>query len=83
MQCPSFHPEQGQMRPGIIIRELYMAEHIVAVYETEGAAAAAEQSLESAGIPRSVIRRYAANAFDRNEVAPTEYTTDHKSGGGF
>ena len=34
-----------------------MTEHIVAVFKSEAAAAAAEQSLENIGIPRSVIRR--------------------------
>ena len=61
-----------------------MAEHIVAVFETEAAAAAAEQSLLSIGIPSSVIRRYARNAaIPEEEVAPGGYTSTHTSGGGF
>ena len=49
-----------------------MAEHIVAVFRSEEAAAAAEQSLQKAGISRSVIRRYAASESNLNEVAPAE-----------
>jgi uncharacterized protein (TIGR02271 family) len=59
-----------------------MAEHIVAVFETETAAAAAEQSLQSAGIPAAVIRRYASSEIGREEVAPLEHTSTH-TGGGF
>ena len=58
-----------------------MAEHIVAVFTTEAAAAAAAQSLKSAGIPSSAIRQYAGNRVDRQEVDPTEYTSTHTSGG--
>ncbi len=58
-----------------------MAEHIVAVFETESDATAAAQSLESAGIASSAIRQYADNA--RAEVEPLEHTSTHKSGGGF
>ncbi len=58
-----------------------MAEHIVAVFETETDATAAARSLESAGIPSSAIRRYADTA--RAEVEPAEHTSTHTSGGGF
>jgi uncharacterized protein (TIGR02271 family) len=58
-----------------------MAEHIVAVFETETDATAAARSLESAGISASAIRQYADTA--RAEVAPAERTSTHTSGGGF
>jgi len=45
-------------------------EHIVAVFETDSAAAAAERALEGAGIPRSAISRYTP-------------ATSHSSSGGF
>ena len=60
-----------------------MAEHIVAVFETEAAAAAAEQSLQNVGIPTSVIRRYASSELGREESVPVEQTSTHTSGGGF
>ena len=58
-----------------------MAEHIVAVFETETDATAAARSLESVGIPSSAIRQYADTA--RAEVEPAEHTRPHTSGGGF
>jgi uncharacterized protein (TIGR02271 family) len=59
-----------------------MAEHIVAVYETEAAAAAAEQSVLSIGIPAHSIRRYAGSeAASATELAPGGYTSTHTSGG--
>jgi uncharacterized protein (TIGR02271 family) len=64
-----------------INQEFYMAEHIVAVFETETDATAAAQSLESAGIPSSAIRQYADNA--PAVVEPLEHTSTHTSGGGF
>jgi uncharacterized protein (TIGR02271 family) len=60
-----------------------MAEHIVAVFETETAAAAAEQSLQNAGIPASAIRRYASSEVGRLDSEPVESTSPHTSGGGF
>jgi uncharacterized protein (TIGR02271 family) len=60
-----------------------MSEHIVAVFSSEAAATAAEQSLENAGIPRSAIRRYAASTANPTGVAPNAYGSSHTSGGGF
>jgi len=60
-----------------------VTEHIVAVFKSEEAAAAAEQSLESIGIPRSVIRRYAAADVTPSEAVPTEDAGIHTTGGGF
>ena len=61
-----------------------MAEHIVAVFETEASAAAAAKSLENAGFPSSAIRKYAGSGVGRQEIEPTEHTsTTHTSGGGF
>jgi uncharacterized protein (TIGR02271 family) len=58
-----------------------MAEHIVAVFETETDATAAARSLEGAGISPSAIRQYADHA--RGEVEPLKHTSTHTSGGGF
>jgi uncharacterized protein (TIGR02271 family) len=63
-----------------------MTEHIVALFETESAAAAAERDLESAGISTSVIRRYTPAEMEKLEpessiAGATE--TSHSSGGGF
>src|SRR3712207_2631657 len=60
-----------------------MAEHIVAVFETESSAAAAAGDLEAAGIPKSAIRRYSAN--QEGVSAPSVETTQQtrSSGGGF
>jgi hypothetical protein len=69
--------------PRAIIREFYMAEHIVAVFETEAAATAASQSLQSAGIPLSSIRQYAGGGVGQQETEPTEHISTHTSGGGF
>jgi uncharacterized protein (TIGR02271 family) len=60
-----------------------MAEHIVAVFETDAAAAAAAETLRSAGIPSSAIRQYAGSGSGRQEIEPTEHTSTHTSGGGF
>ena len=60
-----------------------MAEHIVAVFETDAAASAAAQSLKSAGIPLSAIRQYAATGLHRQGVESAEHTSSHTSGGGF
>jgi uncharacterized protein (TIGR02271 family) len=62
--------------------ELYMTEHVVAVFETETAAEAATESLRSIGIPSSAIRQYAGSEVDRQAV-PAEQTSTHTSGGGF
>ena len=63
-----------------------MTEHIVALFETESAAAAAERDLEGAGISTSVIRRYMPAEMEKLEsessiAGATE--TSHSSGGGF
>jgi uncharacterized protein (TIGR02271 family) len=63
-----------------------LTEHIVALFETESAAAAAERDLEGAGIPTSAIRRYTPAEMNRLEpessvAGATE--TSHSSGGGF
>ena len=41
-----------------------MAEHIVAVFDSESAADAAAQDLEQAGISTSAVRRYRPTATD-------------------
>src|SRR4051812_17409145 len=60
-----------------------MTEHIVAVFKSEEAAAAAEQSLENIGVPRSVIRRYAAADVNPSGVAPTDHAETRTTDGGF
>jgi uncharacterized protein (TIGR02271 family) len=63
-----------------------LTEHIVALFKTESAAAAAERDLEGAGIPTSAIRRYTPAEMKKLEpessVAGARETT-HSSGGGF
>ena len=61
-----------------------MAEHIVAVFDSESAADAAAQDLEQAGISTSAIRRYrstATSAGTENSGAISP-TTGHSSTGG-
>src|ERR1700712_2492469 len=64
-----------------------MAEHIVALFETESAAGAAERDLAAAGIPSSAMRRYTPNEMADLEpehvVADDKTETTHSSGGGF
>jgi uncharacterized protein (TIGR02271 family) len=60
-----------------------MTEHIVAVFESETAAAAAASDLVAQGIPRSAIRQYSANGRDAVAASSTESTTTTHSGGGF
>jgi len=60
-----------------------MAEHIVAVFDSEPNATAAARSLENAGIPASAIRQYADVGTRPGEVGHSETTTTHTSGGGF
>jgi hypothetical protein len=57
-----------------------MTEQIVAVFETE--TAAATESLPRAGIPSSAIRQYAGTGVGQKAV-PTEQTSTHTSGCGF
>jgi uncharacterized protein (TIGR02271 family) len=67
-----------------------MAEHIVAVFDGDGPASAAERELEKAGIPAAAIRRYTTNeegsrpgySADTSAVAGNP-TTAQPSGGGF
>jgi uncharacterized protein (TIGR02271 family) len=67
-----------------------MVEHIVAVFDGDGPASAAERELEQAGIPASAIRRYTTNeegsrpgySADTSAAAGNP-TTDRPSGGGF
>jgi uncharacterized protein (TIGR02271 family) len=62
-----------------------MAEHIVAVFDSEGAAEAAVRDLEQAGISTSAIRRYRstdASAGNENSGAISP-TMGHSSTGGF
>jgi len=58
-----------------------MAEHIVAVFQTNEEASAAVAGLEAAGIPASAIRQYASNGSAQQEVEPTTHTSAHTSGG--
>jgi hypothetical protein len=60
-------------------RELCTTEHIVAAFETEANATAAERDLEGAGIPSSAIRQYA----DTARAEATEHASAYTSGGGF
>jgi uncharacterized protein (TIGR02271 family) len=63
-----------------------LTEHIVALFETESAAAAAERDLEGAGIPTSVVRRYTPTEMEKLEPgssAAGATETRHSSGGGF
>jgi uncharacterized protein (TIGR02271 family) len=60
-----------------------MAEHIVAVFESEAAAADASRSLQSAGIPSSSIRQYAGSEIGRQGTSPMERTATQTSAGGF
>jgi uncharacterized protein (TIGR02271 family) len=63
-----------------------LTEHIVALFKTESAAAAAERDLEGAGIPTSVIRRYTPAEMEKLEPESSvggATETSHSSGGGF
>ena len=77
----SVHPAA---KPALVphYKESCMTEHIVAVFETETAAAAATESLRRAAIPSSSIRQYAGTGVGQHAV-PTEQTSTHTSGGGF
>lgn len=58
-----------------------MAEHIVAIFETNEQASAAVTELETAGIPASAIRQYANNGSTHQETEPVTHASDHKTGG--
>src|SRR6185437_10587261 len=61
-----------------------MAEHIVAVFNSEGAAEAAVRDLEQAGISTSAIRRYRSTATSAGtENSGGVSPTGHSSTGGF
>ena len=65
---------------------LSLTEHIVALFQSDSAAAAAERDLENAGIAASAMRRYTPAEMEKLEpdsavAAGTE--TGHSSGGGF
>ena len=61
-----------------------MAEHIVAVFDSEGAAEAAVRDLEQAGISTSAIRRYRSTATSAGTENPGAVSpTGHSSTGGF
>ena len=61
-----------------------MAEHIVAVFNSEGAAEAAVRDLEQAGISTSAIRRYRSTATSAGtENSGAVSPTGHSGAGGF
>jgi len=60
-----------------------MQEHIVAVFDSEGPAAAAERALRAEGIPTSAIRRYSSGAGATTRVETSSATTESGSSGGF
>ena len=61
-----------------------MLEHIVAVFDNDGPAAAAERALGEAGIPSSAVRRYSTGDTTRTGDTTTHDTaTGERSGGGF
>ncbi len=62
-----------------------MPEHIVAVFQTESAAAAAERDLEGAGIPTSAMRRYSPAHMEKPDsgASVADATEPSHSGGGF
>ena len=60
-----------------------MAEHIVAVFDSEGAAEAAVRDLEQAGISASAIRRYRSTATSNENSGAISRATGHSSTGGF
>lgn len=59
-----------------------MAEHIVAIFDTEAAADAAARDLEAADIPPSAIRRYRPD-FEEGTAADGASSTTSSSTGGF
>jgi uncharacterized protein (TIGR02271 family) len=60
-------------------------EHIIALFQTESAAAAAERALEGAGFPASTIRRYTPGEMKKLEPESFADSTEasHSSSGGF
>jgi len=62
-----------------------MAEHIVAIFNTDAAADAAARDLEAAGIPASAIRRYRPHTGEEmgSGTAVSSTTTSTSTGGGF
>jgi uncharacterized protein (TIGR02271 family) len=62
--------------------EQFMAEHIVAIFSTESAAAAAALDLENAGFSASAIRRYSPNTEGVSSDTSVSRTTELTSSGG-
>jgi uncharacterized protein (TIGR02271 family) len=60
-----------------------MAEHIVAVFDSEGTAEAAVRDLEQAGISTSAIRHYRPTSAGNENSGGISPTTGHSSTGGF
>ncbi|MBN8925152.1 MAG: hypothetical protein BGO51_05845 [Rhodospirillales bacterium 69-11] len=62
-----------------------MTEHMVAVFASESAAAAAERELEQAGVPRAAIRRYAEGTASAPDASarPDSVETIQRPAGGF
>jgi uncharacterized protein (TIGR02271 family) len=62
-----------------------MAEHIVAVFDSEGAADAAARDLEQAGVSTSAVRRYQSTAMSAGNESSSSVTpaTSTSSNGGF
>ena len=59
-----------------------MVEHIVAIFGTENAAAAAESDLENAGVSKSAIRRYNPRTQDASRDTSVSTTAEPTSSGG-
>jgi uncharacterized protein (TIGR02271 family) len=60
-----------------------MLEHIVAVFKSDGPAAAAERALNEAGIPASAVRRYSTTDTTSGQTSTAEPASTGQSGGGF
>lgn len=60
-----------------------MAEHIVAIFETDAAADAAARDLEAANIPASAIRRYRPDADEAIAAGGADRSTTSATRGGF
>jgi len=60
-----------------------MAEHIVAIFDTEAAADAAARDLEAAGIPASAIRRYRPSGEEGMAAGEAARSTTSSTSGGF
>src|SRR5690348_3719946 len=69
----------------LLWRELPMAEHIVAVFASEGAADAAARDLEQAGVSTSAVRRFQSTAMSAGNESSSSVmpATNTSSNGGF